>query len=186
MFAPCNAVLAGRRPTVPVRIVNLSDAEAVEMFTGGLPRAILASPVCSSRFSQFAVHMAWKRSSVRSRSGPTNSLRVFLNLQIIASNPQISPDTGLVPICRHCAPICLRIRIFGRHPQAEGLVATRSTFSTLNCSPGEDCRQSGSYVVSDEPLSPEESSVLSPVWSTDLIPVDGCCSKRPDTLRQSA
>jgi hypothetical protein len=47
-------------------------------------------------------------------------------------------------------------------------------------------RQSGSYVVSDEPLSPEEPSVLSPVWSTDLIPVDGCCSKRPDTLRQSA
>ena len=48
------------------------------------------------------------------------------------------------------------------------------------------CRQLGSYVVSDEPLSPDESSVLSPVWSTDLIPVDGCCSKRPDTLRQSA
>jgi len=31
VFASRNAVLAGRRPTVPVRIVNLSDAEAVEM-----------------------------------------------------------------------------------------------------------------------------------------------------------
>ena len=49
-----------------------------------------------------------------------------------------------------------------------------------------ESRQLGSYVVSDQPLSPDESSVPSPVWSTDLIPVDGCCSKRPDTLRQSA
>jgi NAD(P)-dependent dehydrogenase (short-subunit alcohol dehydrogenase family) len=43
-----------------------------------------------------------------------------------------------------------------------------------------------SSVVSDEPLSPEESSDLWSAWSTDLIPVDGCCSKRSDTLRQSA